>query len=91
MQYTNVSLPYHMAALFTGADVVDVVRTLVGHECLIEYSVGYPSVGCSPYGPYDEADIIFVDNGVRYQLSYDFMEFEDMTIGRVFRYEIYEL
>lgn len=90
MQYTNVKLPYHTAAMFTDDDVHEVIKTLVGHDCEFLSDGCYPAIGCSPFGPYDEGDIVFYDNGGTHQLSYDFMELDGMTVGRVFRYEIVE-
>ena len=90
MRYTNKKVPLDVAFMETGKDVAEVVRTLVGHECEVIYDLGaYPSGGSSPFGPWEEADVAFVDDDNTHVLAYDFMALYDEGIARIFRYEIY--
>ena len=89
MTYTNKTMPYRTAALWNDNDVSDAVEAVLGTRYEVIFDSCYPAVGCSAYGPYEEADILFVKDGRTWQLSYDFMEVNG--IGRVFRFETYDI
>lgn len=87
--YTNIKVPSHVAWLDTDKDIFDVLKAIVGHDCMplgepLDY---YASIGYSSYGPYVEGDICFADDGCEYMLAYDFMEVGNDE-ARVFRFDI---
>lgn len=81
MTYTNMRLPLNVMWMDSDEDVQELLRAFVGHECPLTQE---PAIGCSSYGPWEEGDVWFEDNGGHYALHYDFME----SAGRIFRYEI---
>ena len=83
-QYTNIKLPMTVLWMDTDEDVHEVIKALMGHDCVV-YDT--PSSGYSGCGPWEEGDIDLIDNGLGYTLSYDFMELSGAT-GRIFRYTI---
>lgn len=89
MQYCNFRVPYDIAAMNSRGSVVKIAAILVGRKVEIVRSPSYPSCGSSPYGPWDEADIEFVDGETNCILSYDFMDIGD-GMARVFRFGIEE-
>ena len=91
MQYTNVVVPLDSALMMSGDGISEVVRAIIGHDCPISYDVGdFPTSGSSGIGPWEEGDVVFVDEGRTYMLSYDFIPLYDENIGRIFRYAVYE-
>lgn len=83
-QYTNVKLPENTALMIGANSVDELVKALTGRKHKLLWDAFYPSTGSSPFGPYEEGDIAFFDEGTRYLLSYDFMLL-DNGIARVFR------
>ena len=84
-QYINVKVPYDVALLNGKGSASDVVKVVLGKEHEIVFDGDYPTTGSSPYGPYDEGDILFNKDGEVHMLSYDYMEVDD-DVARIFRY-----
>ena len=82
MKYTNVKLPMETLYMYPYDDICLLIRTLVGHECdeVLDASSGYSAEDC-----WEEGDIDYISDGLRYTLAYDFMEYDEDK-WRVFRY-----
>lgn len=83
MQYCNVKMPIDMAYQMTDKDVNYLLGALVGP--VDEWDDA--STGSSPYGPYEEGDVMYSLDGKWWSLAYDFMDIGE-GVARVFRYAI---
>lgn len=83
MKYTNIKIPAKTALLTTDEDIYTLLVVLVGDVD----DVFDASTGSSPFGPYDEGDIVYENGDGTFTLSYDYMLLDDDT-ARIFRYVV---
>lgn len=81
-EYVNVKVPADTALCMYNGDELRVLDALLGPGDRVVASV--PTGGLSPFGPYEEADLLFYEGDERFMLEYDFMILGDTA--RIFRY-----
>ena len=89
---TNIRVDRRIAWMYSGSDVQEVLKAIVGHGCEVigpDFcdGVACPAIGVSGVGPWVEGDIDYVDEGITYSLNYDFYNIDE-NISCIFRYWI---